>query len=414
MKSSRERIWFISELFYPVCTSTGYYITEIAKYLAESGLDVGAITTRGKYRSSDAIATLAYERYDGIEIFRVRGRGNTPAGAAIRAMKMMRTSGQIFIEMLFRIKRNDRIVAVTNPPFLIPFLYVLRKLKGVSYTIIVHDLFPENLKIMGIVGSNSVLLKCLSFLFHKFYAWAETVICIGRDVRELVRGNLSGKAPRLVVVTNWADDTAVSVGNKSDCSMIGQLGLSNKLVLQFAGNIGKAQNIEAILSLAKECANPRLSFLFIGSGAKKSLIIEHIDKKTSSNVHYISYMDRTRQNEFLNACDIGIVTLSDGMYGLGVPSKAYNIMAAGKPILYIGDEGSEIFRMVTENDIGWAFRSDQRQEILAVVNSFEVCSEDIKRKGSRARLLAEGEYSKRRVLDRYFRAIVPSAERGKA
>lgn len=56
--------------------------------------------------------------------------------------------------------------------------------------------------------------------------------------------------------------------------------------------------------------------------------------------HYWVFQDRSQQNDFLNACDIGIVTLNDGMYGLGVPSKSYNIWAAGKPILYIGDDNS--------------------------------------------------------------------------
>lgn len=41
------------------------------------------------------------------------------------------------------------------------------------------------------------------------------------------------------------------------------------------------------------------------------------------------------------------------MYGLGVPSKTYNILASGRPILFFGPKNSEIDLLVRENGIGY-------------------------------------------------------------
>ena len=44
--------------------------------------------------------------------------------------------------------------------------------------------------------------------------------------------------------------------------------------------------------------------------------------------------------------------LGKGMFGLGVPSKAYNLIAAGLPILFVGPKDSEISNLVNENELG--------------------------------------------------------------
>ena len=82
-------------------------------------------------------------------------------------------------------------------------------------------------------------------------------------------------------------------------------------------------------------------------------MISNLFAERHENTVYAGFRSRSNQNDFLNACDIGIVTLADGMYGLGVPSKSYNIMATGKPILYIGESDSEIALCIKRYNIGW-------------------------------------------------------------
>jgi glycosyltransferase involved in cell wall biosynthesis len=399
------RIWFVSELFYPIRVSTGYYITEIAKSLSVSGHDVRAISTMAKYRSSDAGTSSRRECHEGIQIFRVPGGAKPGSGTIARAFRMAVTAIRMFRLMLLLIRSEDQVVAVTNPPLIIPCLFLLKIIKGTRYTVIVHDLFPDNLAALLSARRKSAPFACLRKLYYYFYSKARRVVCIGRDMEKLLRGNLHAGRWSLSTVTNWADDEEVLPIPKGSCALIRDLGLEDKTVLQFAGNLGNAQNIEAILELAGLCDNRSIHFLFIGTGRKAGLLKEFLSSGGRGNVSHIDYMDRGRQREFLNACDIGMVALADGMYGLGVPSKAYNIMATGRPILFIGDEGSEIFEMVRENLIGWAFRSEQLDEIARFLSTLSPGDPEIMRRGANARKLAETVYSKKRVLRLYVETL---------
>ena len=102
---------------------------------------------------------------------------------------------------------------------------------------------------------------------------------------------------------------------------------------------------------------------------------------------------RSQQNEVLAACDIAVVTLQDGMYGLGVPSKTYNILASGRPVLFLGPKDSEIDMLVREKGIGYC-------EWPAMWDK-----EELARMGARAGEVAENEYSETAILNKFIDAI---------
>ena len=94
------------------------------------------------------------------------------------------------------------------------------------------------------------------------------------------------------------------------------------------------------------------------------------------------------------------------MYGLGVPSKTYNILAAGKPILFIGDTESEIGRLVKEENIGFVFEAKEQREILEFLSGINsTCLPELSEMGKNARLLAEEKFSEDIILDKFFHII---------
>ena len=64
------RTWIISEYYYPVVVTTGYYVTEIAEYMAAKGLDVGVITSNNTYYASDESSQSKCEQHNGVNIYR--------------------------------------------------------------------------------------------------------------------------------------------------------------------------------------------------------------------------------------------------------------------------------------------------------------------------------------------------------
>src|ERR1035441_9183365 len=92
----------------------------------------------------------------------------------------------------------------------------------------------------------------------------------------------------------------------------------------------------------------------MGSGPKQKILDEML-ACGSTNITILPPRPRSAQNEFLNACDVAILSLVPGMLGLAVPSRTYNLMAAGKPIIALVSECSEVAMVVREEGIGWSW-----------------------------------------------------------
>ena len=122
-----------------------------------------------------------------------------------------------------------------------------------------------------------------------------------------------------------------------------------------------------------------------------------------NNCTLLPYQDRRDLSHVLNACDVALIAMVPGMSGISVPSRMYNIMASGRPIVALTDEGSELDRMITEENIGWRLPCS-RPDLLATTILEAIDQPDlVQAKGARARLLAENRYTFDKALERYFR-----------
>ena len=116
-------------------------------------------------------------------------------------------------------------------------------------------------------------------------------------------------------------------------------------------------------------------------------------------------MQRIDQTNFLNACDISLISLAPGMCGLGVPSKAYNIMAAGKPIIAIVEPKSEIGLLVQEEGIGWVVKPGQVDTLVNIIMDAKSDLKRLESMGNRARYVAEKKYCFENIIGSYKSVI---------
>jgi len=171
-------------------------------------------------------------------------------------------------------------------------------------------------------------------------------------------------------------------------------------VLQYGGNIGRAQGILDFVDNVISAENRDIHYVFSGSGALTSqLTLKVRDRK---NVSLKKAYPRSDQSRILGSCDIALILLGAEMYGLGVPSKAYNIMASGKPILFIGPADSEIYNVVNENDIGWAFTWNEINKVNDLIRSMSIDQIDyFNEKGVKARTFAELNYTEEIQMEKF-------------
>lgn len=398
--NSDQKIWIVSEYYYPTVISTGYYMTSIAEYLALKNRNIHVICTNANYNNTNNQATEKEAILNNVHIHRVL-TGNTNKNRFIlRGIGLFWSSLRLFVKLLTKVKKDDKVLVVTNPAFLFLLLPIVKMVRKLKYTILVHDIFPENLAAIGKIRKTCFIYKILKILFDQAYSQAETCVAIGRDMMEVIKLK-TGNRSKIVLIQNWADVTDVFPISKEKTKMINKLHLENKFVYQFAGNLGHAQGLDNIMAAIKMIDNKNLHFLFIGAGAKEEAIRDFIKTNSNTNVTLVGFQNRNEQNDFLNACDVAIVTLNEGMYGLGVPSKSYNIMAAGKPIIIIADKNSEISLCLQEFNLGWVVEPNNPK---ALCDAFCKIYEDkdlIKAINIRSRQIAETHFAKDIILSKY-------------
>lgn len=398
------KTWIVSEYYYPTATSTGYYMTEIAEYLARKNNNIHVICTNSNYNNTNNQTTKKEDVINNVHIHRVFIRNTSKNLFILRGIQLFWSSLVLFLKLISNVRSGDKVLVVTNPAFLFLLLPIIKKIRKIQYKVLIHDIFPENLAAIGKIRKTSVLYKTLSILFDHAYSQAETCIVIGRDMIEVIKAKLRTKS-NIILITNWADVEEVFPIEKKMTKLINHLNLANKFVYQFAGNLGHAQGLDNILEAIKMIDNSNLHFLFIGAGAKEETIRDYIKNNSKGNVTLVGFQSRNDQNDFLNACDVALVTLNEGMFGLGVPSKVYNIMASGKPIIIIADKNSEISLCVKEFNLGWVVEPNNPMALKDVFCKVYEDAVSIKTMTVRSRQIAENYFAKNIILDKYLELL---------
>ncbi|MBW8687348.1 glycosyltransferase family 4 protein [Chitinophaga rhizophila] len=403
---NREKtFWVVTELFFPEETSTAYIMTKISQQVAGKR-KVHVLCGPAAYQQSNIIAEN--EQLENIQITRVKAGGLNKDKLLQRTWRLITISLRLAVALFRKAKKGDDVLLVTNPAPLLLLAARICRWKGLKSYTIVHDVFPENLVVAKLIKPASLSYRILRSIFNAAYSRMSILLVLGRDMKALFEEKLADyrKRPDIHIIENWADIEIVSPELKTGNALVQGLKISDKIIFQFAGNLGRVQGLQELFAIIKEVDNPLLHFMFIGEGACKKELQGYIQQHQLHHVTILDSFPRSKQQDFLNAADVGIVSLQDGMVGLGVPSKSYNILAAGKPILYIGDRTGEIGQMVEEHEVGWCFRLTEREALLSFFNSFSHASlADLEMKGHRARSLAVNVYSKERILNRYTQIL---------
>lgn len=394
-----KKLYIITELFPPDETSTAFILGEIANVMAQK-YDVKVICGPEIYdKRKKADPNNKFVLNSQIEVTHVKGVDldkNTFFG---KAMRFAVISKQLYQTAKKSIKEGDKVLLVTNPAPVVAMIAKLRKKRQFELNILVHDVFPENTAPAGLKQPQSVY-KRLKNIFDKAYSRADQLIALGRDMKLVLEKKVErfDHHPKVAIIENWADLDIVS---PMELQMH-----PDAFVLEYAGNIGRVQGLQALMEDVQKAGNNNMEFHLWGTGAEENSLKDYASHHGMKNVVFYGAYLRSKQSEVINSCDLALVTLTEGMFGLGVPSKTYNIMAAGKAVLFIGDANSEIGLLVKEKQIGYVFDPSDREGIVKFLSELTPEKRSVfSEMGKRAREVAEKEYAKEIILNKFVEAI---------
>ncbi len=396
----KQRLWVVSELYYPEETSTGYYLTRIAEGLADD-FEVKVLCGQPTY-SMRGTRAPKHEIHENVEIFRVAGTTLDKDVIPYRVINMVTLGVSVLFAALRHFQKGDDVLVVTNPPSMPFVIAIAALLKGSAYTLLIHDNYPELAIAAGKAKPGSFVVKAAKFANRLLYKHASKIIVVGRDMAELARKKTGGLDIPIAVIPNWAELETVEPRPRSENPLLAELGLSDKCVFLYAGNMGHPNDLETIIDTANDPEiDPRAHFVFLGTGAKRKWLEGEKLRHGSENVTILDPKPRSEQTTFLNACDVALVSLVKGMRSVSMPSRTYNALAAGKPILALAESGSEVDLVLDEEKAGWRVEPGDVRSMVDLVN--EICADkhDLRSKCVNARSAALSKYSLETAVTAY-------------
>lgn len=394
----KKRIFVASEYFFPdIHYSTGYFLTGIVEGIDKDFETIVFSEIKDKAKEKKVF-------YKNIEINRIEGIFLDKDNLLKRILNFTYLSFIFFFKILFRIRKDDILLVVTNPAPLIVISGFIKILKSCKVIILVHDVFPENLDSVGLLRKSNFFYKILLRIFNWGYKKSNKIIVCGRDMKKLFHNKLKNYKGLIEFIPNWGDSQKIRPDEFVRNSTLSQYGLNNDFVFQFAGNLGRAQGLENLIDAIKKCNRQNVKFLFFGNGYHKNKIEK--ESILSNNILYGGIFSREQAHKYINACDVAIVSLSENMLGLGVPSKTYDILAAGKPILFIGDQDSEIAQVITDNNLGFVCANYSVCSLIEGIDFFMNLNDiNFKLMGKRCRDVLEKKYSEIHIINQYRKSI---------
>jgi len=388
--NTKKQIWLVSELFYPETISTGYIMTEIATSLAKE-YQVSVICGPEFYEEKGEKVTV--KPLPNINIHRIQSKGYNKNSFISRIIGHLKVTYKMLRLMKKKIPKGAEVLMVTNPVLLLVLTSFSAKKRNWKMNVLVHDVFPENLVISGFLKSKtSFVFGIMKRIFNNAFKKMDVLIVLGRDMQQLFQQK-KGNPEGITIIENWADTENITPRPIPE---------TPKKKLLFAGNMGRLQGLEVLLEALKKTENDPYTFTFIGSGALENHIETFMATEKTTHIEKHGWIPRDEQDQFMADATIGVVTLKKDMYGLGVPSKFYNLLAAGKPIFYIGDVNSEVHLVLQAHQIGWFAEAGNLEEIAATLTKIAHTDvSEIKKRSENARKLAETEYSKEIILNKF-------------
>ncbi len=402
--AKKPTVWFISEVYYPDEQGTAFYTTGLAEGLAGKFsvkvlCNYPTVTARG-------VSASRREIRNGVAIERCLSTTFDKNILPLRLINLLVNSSALLIKAFARIRKEDIILAVTSPPS-VPFIAKLVcAVRGARCVLRIEDVYPETLVATGMIPQKSIANRFFEFVNRRLYRSVDHIVVLGRDMLALAERKTNDGAGRIHLIRSWADSDVVYPDEIEGNAFLRELGLDSKFVVSCVGNMGRAQAIESMMkaaSLLRE--NQDIHFVFIGSGAKRGWMEKEAANEGLPNITFVNQRPREEQVRFLNACDVSMISLRPGMTGAGVPSRMYNIMAAGKPIIAVTKTTSEVALVVQEERIGWVASPEDPDELVESILDAQSDRKRLEEMGTRARAVAEKKYPRPRIVEQYVSLI---------
>ena len=328
---NQKRILFINQ-------DSGYLTIDIINSFVDEGYTCSLITGRLVQRNIPL--------YDSVKVKRIRKYNRSSA------FKRLITWSLAFIQILFLVifrHRKDILFIISNPPFA-TFLPLLVKN---PFYLLIFDIYPDALTELGYMPENSKIIKWWQKANIRVFRKTNCIFTISEGMKTVLQ---KYTVPEQIIAVNlWTDNTFFKPVHPDDNPFIKKHHLGGKFVVMYSGNLGLAGDIEVLLDVAARIRNDKIIFVIIGEGAKRKMLVEKVKDLHLENVIILPWQPAAEIPNSFAAASLSVISLGSKASKLAVPSKLFNFLSAGTPLLCISLHGSEIETLVNYYQCGKNF-----------------------------------------------------------
>jgi glycosyltransferase involved in cell wall biosynthesis len=331
--AKKTRVLLLTQWFDPEPTFKGLVF---ARELLRQGFDVEVVTgfpnyPGGKVYAGYKIKLIQREYIDGVQITRLPLYPNHDQSAIKRVLNYASFAASVLVYGLFMAKRADVMYAY-HPPLTVGIAAsLIRWVRGIPLVYDNQDMWPDTLRATGMLN-NPQALAFVGRVCDWVYIRVDQLVVLSPGFKRLLvqRGVPEGK---IDVIYNWADELALMspVG-----AVPAAFPASDLLRVVFAGNMGKAQALDAVLDAAAilQARGSRASFVMLGGGVEVTRLKTRALEMKLSNVVFLPPVPMSEVGTVLAAADVLLVHLRKApLFEITIPSKTQAYMAVGKPLL---------------------------------------------------------------------------------
>lgn len=337
------KIGLLTQYYKPEMGAPQNRLFEMMRGLKELGNDVCVVTAMPNYPTGKIFSdykgkVTCKEELDGIEVKRYWLYASNARKALPRIWNMVSFSFMaIFSLRYLRSKQLDYLI-VESPPLTLGIVgIILSRLLKCKLIANISDIWPLSAKELGAM-SDGVLYHYLEKWEHRIYKKA--YISMGQS-QEIVDHIASKGAKRVYLFRNGVDPSRFDALEEIKPE-------EGRIKLIYAGLLGFAQGVADICN-SINFAKLGMEFHIYGAGGEQQAIEKIISDNPDKGIYYHGVVSRDELPHKLKEANMTLIPLVKNIYG-AVPSKIYESMAAGLPIMFLGEgEGAQI---VDSNRIG--------------------------------------------------------------
>jgi colanic acid biosynthesis glycosyl transferase WcaI len=397
------RVVFVNRYYRPDLSATSQMLTQLAEHLAEHGFNVAVVTTRGSYGAGGDDADR--DVVAGVRVFRIGKKAVAHRNLIMRALQSAWLLIAFGVATARIARRGDLVIALTDPPLLGIVAWVAACLRGARVAHWLQDVFPEVAIALLHPGVSSVarlLLPARDLTLRR----SDTLIAIGERMHAHLRSRVGDKTA-IITIPNWADDEAITPAHAPVSGRIARGILPDvRLVVGYQGNLGRAHDGDSILEAATLLSKrPDIRFVLTGGGVGLARLRDDAASRGLGNITFRSYVSPDQLGESLCLPDIHLISLREEMEGLIVPSKLYSALSAGRGVVFLGDQGGEVARVLARAQAGGVSPSGDGVALAGLLAQLADAPERVMAWGTNARRHIDNDASRAQAFAHWRQSL---------